>query len=219
MQPIADALRACSDGRFAVDVVEFPGHGDTLAGDSSLFRMAHFVDVMASRVAMCESPPVLFGYSMGGYVGLALEARLPGSFAAIATLGTKFLWDVATAEREAARLDAAVIAAKVPRFAETLAARHAGAGGWETVVARTAALLRHNGVDPLLTPELLSRIGIPVTVAVGSRDDTVSVEESTSCAARMPRGRCEVLDQVPHPIERVPTDSIVSLVEELMRAS
>ncbi len=184
--------------------------------DDAHFRMAHFSAVLSARVALCESPPVLFGYSMGGYVGLALEAHVPGSFAGIITLGTKYVWDPSSAEREASRLDPAMIAAKVPRFAEALAARHAEAGGWEAVVLRTAMLLRDNGADPLLTPDVLARVGIPVTVAVGARDDTVSVGESTSSAAHMPHARCVVLDDVPHPIERVPVDTIVSLVDDLM---
>ena len=55
----------------------------------------------------------------------------PNLVTGIATLGTKFYWDPEVAARETGRLDPQKIAAKVPHFARTLAARHPAAG-WET---------------------------------------------------------------------------------------
>lgn len=214
MLPVVEALRGALEGEAMVEVLEFPGHGQTPLADGAHFRLPNFVEHMARIVAACATPPWLFGYSMGGYVSLALEARAPGSFAGIITLGTKFEWDDESASREAGRLDPVVIASKVPRFAAALAARHEHAGGWETLVVRTAALLRDNGRTPLLSPDVLERIGIPVTVAVGSRDETVTVDEAQRAADVMRHGRCAVLPDVAHPIERVPPDAVVSLVRE-----
>jgi pimeloyl-ACP methyl ester carboxylesterase len=220
MQPIASALGALRDPQsgepITVEVVEFPGHGSTALTDGTRFLLTDFVDVLAAAVSRCASPPLLFGYSMGGYVGLALEARAPLTFTAIVTLGTKFEWTVQTAEHEAARLDPVVIASKVPRFAATLTARHAGPGGWETMMVRTATLLRANGRAPLLSLDVLERITIPVTVAVGADDETVTVMEAESAAGVMLRGRCVVLDGVAHPIERVPVERVVELVRNTL---
>lgn len=216
MQPVIEALRRAFEGEAVVEAVELPGHGHTPLADGSRFRLPDFVDDLARVVAARATPPWLFGYSMGGYVALALEARAARSFAGIITLGTKFEWDEASASHEAARLDPVVIAGKVPRFAAALAARHEAAAGWETVVVRTAALLRDNGRAPLLTPDVLERIGIPVTVAVGSRDETVTVDETQRAADVMRNGRCVVLPDVAHPIERVPPDAVVSLVREAL---
>lgn len=216
MQPVADAFRPLGDGRVEVRVVEFPGHGNTPRADADAFRITTFVDDLARAVSTCHQPPLLFGYSMGGYVGLALEARHPGTFAGIVTLGTKFQWDVEGAEREAARLDPVTIATKVPRFAATLEARHAHAGGWETVMVRTAALLRANAQAPLLSFDVLERIGTAVTVAVGDKDDTVSVTESQQAAEVLRLGRCVVLPDTPHPIERVKPELLVGLMQPLV---
>jgi pimeloyl-ACP methyl ester carboxylesterase len=216
MQPVAHALLGAFDGHFAVRVLEFPGHGHTALADGSRFGLPDFVEALARVVDACATPPWLFGYSMGGYVGLALEARAPRRLAGIITLGTKFEWDETSASREAGRLDPVVIAGKVPRFAAALAARHEHAGGWETVVVRTAALLRENGRAPLLSPEVLEHIGIPVTVAVGALDETVSVDESQRAADVLRNGRCVVLPDVAHPIERVSHDTIVSLVKSAL---
>ena len=220
MQPIVEALEAFGDGRIRVEVLEFPGHGRTPLDGDGTFRLPHFVDVMASAVsAMASRPPVLFGYSMGGYVGLALEARSPNTFSGIVTLGTKFEWTPGYAEREASRLDPVAIELKIPKFAAVLAARHEHAGGWEGVMVRTAALLRENGNAPLLTVEALERIAIPVCVAVGSKDDTVGVPEAQAAAEVMLRARCQVLEDVPHPIERVPVQRIIDLLRPMLSAS
>lgn len=217
MQPIVDALSAHTDGLFHVESLEFPGHGATpiARADDEQFRLPRFVDVMALAVARCASPPLLFGYSMGGYVGLALEAQSPGSFRGIVTLGTKFEWTPESAERESLRLDPAIIAAKVPKFAEVLAARHEQAGGWESVLLRTAALLRANGGAPLLSVDVLERIGVPVRVAVGTKDETVSVAESRAAASVMLRAEFVELEGVGHPIERVPTATVIDLLRPL----
>jgi pimeloyl-ACP methyl ester carboxylesterase len=220
MQPIVDALTAFGEGRIHVVALEFPGHGRTpLPGDRA-FGIPHFVEAMAQAVGELRGPPpLLFGYSMGGYVGLALEARSPNTFSGVVTLGTKFVWTPSGAEREAARLDPVALELKVPKFAAQLAARHEHAGGWETMMVRTAALLRENGSAPLLTVQALERIAIPVCVAVGTKDETVGVAESQAAADVMLCGRCEVLEDVPHPIERVPVQRIVDLLRPMLKPS
>ena len=60
-------------------------------------------------------------------------------------------------------------------------------------MVRTAALLRENGRAPVLTVEALERIGIPVCVAVGTKDDTVSVAESQAAADVIVNGQCPLL--------------------------
>jgi pimeloyl-ACP methyl ester carboxylesterase len=129
--------------------------------------------------------------------------------ASVATLGTKFRWDPETAAREAGRLDPATIRLKVPRFAEALAVRHANAGGWEAVLARTADLLRDLGDHPLLTDEVLARIAQRVHVIVGERDNTVSVDESSAVARALGSGSLTVMPDTPHPIEQVSIDALV----------
>jgi pimeloyl-ACP methyl ester carboxylesterase len=222
MQPVAEVLRTLGN----VVVVELPGHGETPLPEDTSFGMGTFADAIAAEVARLQSvagdagipvlAPVVFGYSMGGYAALALEARDPGRLAGIVTLGTKFEWTPEVAEKESSRLDPTAIAAKVPKFAETLGARHAGAGGWEIVLLRTAALLRDLGESTLLSPSALAGISIPVCIAVGSRDDTVTAQEAERVAGTMKDATTTVLPDVPHPIERVPPETIVGLMRELL---
>jgi pimeloyl-ACP methyl ester carboxylesterase len=201
LDAVAEALRP----RFRVHQLDFEGHA-TSPPRQRPFRIQHFA---GNVVELIERTGIgstsIFGYSMGGYVALYLAGERPELVERVATLGTKFRWDPETAAREAARLDPATIRAKVPRFADALAERHAAAGGWESVLASTADLLRSLGNDPLLTDVTIARIRQPVRVIVGERDNTVSVDESADVARRFPKGSFTLLPGTPHPIEQVDT--------------
>jgi pimeloyl-ACP methyl ester carboxylesterase len=201
LAPLAERLSAQLGS--GVHVVEFEGHGRTppRADGYSMERFAE--QVLEWLDAAGIERAAAFGYSMGGYVALHLARVRPERVTAVATLGTKFRWDPATAEAESARLDPAAISAKVPDFADALAARHAGAGGWEAVLARTAALLRSLGARPLLTDDTLADVRQRVRAMVGDRDATVSVEETAGAVRVLPEGELCVLPRTPHPIERV----------------
>lgn len=232
MEPLADACRA-SNAFAAVDVLELPGHGNTPLGDAA-FSMPRFAEVIRARVSQCASahnapghnasahnaaghnarehdaPVVIFGYSMGGYAALLAEATHPGLCAGIVTLGTMVTWSPEIAEGAARRLDVQGIRTKVPAFAQVLEARHANAGGLELTLARTAALLRGLGASPSLTPDVCAKVRAPVLLMVGTKDDSVTLAQSDAMAATMSRASAVELPDVPHPIEKVPLDLLVS---------
>ena len=211
LAPLAERLTERLAGRGRVHVVELEGHGATPSARP--YAMAHFVgNVLATMDARGVERAALFGYSMGGYAALLLAAAHPGRAARVVTLGTKFRWDPETAAREARRLDPAAIRAKVPRFADALAARHAGAGGWEGVVARTADLLRALGDAPPLTDETLGAVRCPARVMVGDRDATVTVEETAGAWRALGDGELAVLPRTPHPLEQVDVGLLEVLV-------
>jgi pimeloyl-ACP methyl ester carboxylesterase len=218
MAPVADAARA-HEVFAAVHTLELPGHGRTPAlsdaesdaESDAAFSMPAFADVIAARVRELAPQRVLvFGYSMGGYAALLAEQMQPGLVAGIVTLGTMLAWTPEVAEAGARRLNPEGMRAKVPAFADALAARHAEAGGWELTLARTAALLRALGEAPPLTTTSVAQIAAPVRLLVGSRDDSVTLEESQRLAEAMPRAEAVLLDGVPHPIEKVPLDLLIA---------
>jgi pimeloyl-ACP methyl ester carboxylesterase len=215
MQPVADALTA--SGRFGtVAVLELPGHGRTPLDDDAGFSMPGFADALAAGItARGMEQPLIFGYSMGGYVALLLESRAPGTLGGIVTFGTKLHWTNEVAAAASARLDAAVLRAKAPAFADILAARHAEAGGWERMLARTGALLRALGASPWLDTPALTAVHCPVHLLVGADDDTVHFEEAATAASHIPHARASLLENVSHPIERVPLALIVREMTDL----
>jgi pimeloyl-ACP methyl ester carboxylesterase len=209
--PLADALANGYD----VHCVELGGHGSSPAAGE--FRIESFAeDVRKLMAARSIERAAIFGYSMGGYVALYLAARSPELVTSVATLGTKLAWTPAVAERETSRLDATTIRAKVPKFADLLERRHAGAGGWERVLANTAALMRSLGDAPVVDAGLLASIRQPVRLMVGDRDNVVSVEETLSAARGLASGEASVLPKTPHPFEQVRVELVASMLGDFV---
>jgi pimeloyl-ACP methyl ester carboxylesterase len=204
----ADQMRGFEkvfDGERQVFVIDFSGHGrnadDSGKADSSGgFTIGRFAaDVRALLDANGIRKADVFGYSMGGYVGLHVARHHPDRIGSVMTLGTKFAWDPATAGKEAARLDPEVLEAKVPAFAAQLRERHGG--DWATVVRSTAGMMRGLGAAQDLTADDLRAIPHRALIAVGDRDAMVSIAESS-----LPAGECLVLPATPHPFEHVNYD-------------
>ena len=212
LEPLRAALAAA--GR-RVHTLDFEGHGTT-AGRDRPFRIDHFVEnVVAHLDAHALATVDVFGYSMGGYVALALAAGRAHAprVRRVATLATKLAWTPEVAAREGAMLDAETIRRKVPKFADALAARHTGAG-WEHVLVSTRDLLHALGEHPVVTPATLASIAPPVRIMVGDRDTTVTVDECVEAMRALPAGELEVLPATPHPLEKVAVARLVwSLAE------
>jgi pimeloyl-ACP methyl ester carboxylesterase len=201
---------------YDVHLLELEGHGETPA-DGDAYDTARFAqnvrDFMSAHQIARAS---IFGYSMGGYVGLHLAAESPDLVTSVVTLGTKLAWSVETAARETRRLDPATIRAKVPQFAESLERRHVGAGGWEVVLRKTAAYMTGLGERPAVNAAVLSRIQQRVRLMVGDRDTAVTVDETISGVRSLGSGDVAVLPSTPHPIEQVRMPLLASLVRDFL---
>ena len=208
LDALADALRP----RFRIHQLDFEGHASAPSRGRP-FRIPFFAENVVELLDGAGIGSARFlGYSMGGYVAVHLAMERPERVEAVATLGTKFRWDEQTSAREAARLDPHAIRARVPRFADALAARHERAGGWESVLAHTAEFLRDLGARPLLSDATLARVRQPVRVIVGDRDNTVGVEESAAVARALAVGSLTVLPNTPHPVEQVDLAALVPVL-------
>lgn len=209
LAPLAERLRA----RHAVELLDLEGHGDAPAR-GRVARIEHFAENAAAAIEQrMGGRAALFGYSMGGYVALHLAATRPELVSRVATLGTKLRWSAEIAAREGAMLDAARIRAKVPRFADALAARHRAAG-WEAVLAATREMMTALGARRLLDAATLATLTMPVRLIVGDRDATVSLDECVEAYRALGSGELEVLPATPHPFEKVNLDRLAtSLVE------
>lgn len=207
LAPLAAALQA-SDPH----LIELAGHGATELGDHP-FSIDGFVAQIARQldVTGVESAD-FFGYSMGGYVALALALAHPQRVRRVVTLGTKFEWTPDVAAREASRLDPDKIREKVPAFADQLRARHADSGGWRGTLSRTAQLLAGLGAAPVLGAAELAQIAQPVCIMVGDRDVTVSVEESARITRILPSASLAVLPATPHPFEQIDHALLATLI-------
>jgi pimeloyl-ACP methyl ester carboxylesterase len=196
-----EQLKELFSDTFNVYTFDFHGHGssevdDTLSIDLFTVQLNRFLqDHNLTK-------PVVFGYSMGGYVALNLERVQPGSFEKIVTLGTKFGWNPESSKKESGYLNPDVILEKIPHYAKYLDGLHTGIG-WRSLLQKTASMMLGLGDNPILTNEDLSSINCDVTLMLGGEDKMVSQEETRAIASRIDSATFELLEGVPHPIDKI----------------
>lgn len=206
--PLIDALQ----NRYRIHTLNFSGHGGTaITGDFSIARFADEVRAYldANRIDAID----IFGYSMGGYVALHLAKTHPERIGRVFTLATKFEWTPETAAREIRMLNADKIVEKIPAFAAELEKRHAPQD-WKAVLARTVAMMIGLGDRNPLTVDDLERIPHTVRLAVGDKDQMVSLEETAAVYRRLPHASLCVFPDTPHPIEKVDAERLARELEE-----
>ena len=213
LAPLASLL----ENDFSVHILELEGHGST-----PLTTAGYSVEGFANGVARYIrgeriERPVIFGYSMGGYVALKLAADDRDLVSAVMTLGTKLAWTPDVAARETARLDPGKMRAKVPKFAEALERRHGGiAGGWEAMLANTSALMTELGEAPVVDSVMLPRINQPARLMVGDRDSLVTIDETRDAVKNLPRGQLAILPDTPHPFENVRSTIVEAMIRDFV---
>jgi len=198
--------------QFDLYCMDFEGHGS--AGPvSSPFRIEYFVENVLGFLDEHELPQVnIFGYSMGGYVGLTLAKEYPERINKIATLGTVLQWNQNIARRECCYLDPDKMEEKVPQFVDELEERHPY--GWKSVVNQTREMLRHLGHAPNIREESWQNVQSTIRLHVGDKDTTADVESTVQVYKKLQNGQLCVLPDTPHPFEKVKMDSLVaSLIE------
>lgn len=199
---------------FNVHTFDFDGHGtksDT-EGDFSIERFAQNLKNFMEQHEIQK--PLVFGYSMGGYVALRLESlETTRTFEKVVTLGTKFDWNKEGSEKEAELLNAGKIEEKVPAYASYLKSLH-GEKQWKTVLEKTAKMMLELGKKPSLRPYDFHHIQIPVHLLRGSLDTMVTEDETTNVQELLANGTFHQIPDWKHPIDKIPTED---LAQELLR--
>jgi pimeloyl-ACP methyl ester carboxylesterase len=202
---------------FDVYMPDLPGHGARSAEQSftSVESLVSFLNSYIEEWALVK--PVVFGYSLGGYVALLHALEFPGKVQVVITFATKFHWNPEEAGKQEKMLNPAVIEIKVPAFAQLLKERH-GNDHWPLVLIRTVQIMHNLGMSSLLTPDTVRDVSIPVYIAVGSDDQMVTQEESRVIAEAIPLGHFQIIDGLPHPIEKIPGVAIADLIRDCYHA-
>ncbi|MCS7076341.1 MAG: alpha/beta fold hydrolase [Bacteroidia bacterium] len=193
-------------------ILDFEGHGQN--NTNSEFSIQRFATQVIQYIKAEITQPVnVFGYSMGGYVGLYIAQHYHGIIDKLFTFATKLDWNAETAQKEVKMLNPAIIRQKVPKFADELQKRHEGIG-WENVLFKTAEMMLKLGQSPLVTVQTVKSIDIPVQMGVGDKDTMVSIEESISICRNIAKSSFCVLPNTLHPIEKIDIHFLLPLIRK-----
>ncbi len=193
-----------------VHIMDFSGHGEASWPQEGLSIETFEADVLRLMDTQSIAAAHLFGYSMGGFVGLRLALSAPERIRSLTTLATKMIWTEGACAKEAAMLNADMMEAKIPKFVAGLAAAHSR-HGWRKLVEHTQRLI--SGMSRYcFEPEELAGIRQPVQMMVGDRDKMVSIDETMAAYRTLPIGSLTVLPNTPHPLESVDTKLLASLI-------
>jgi esterase/lipase len=159
------------------------------------------------------SNPIIFGYSMGGYVAIYHSLYFSNKSEKIITLGTKFSWTTESATKETKMLNAEMISEKVPQFARQLKLRH-GEEYWRMVLNKTASMMIEMGMKNPISIEDLKDLEIQVRFGLGDKDQMVSIDETVLFYKATRNGSFYVLPDTQHPIEKVRTEELVYQIKQ-----
>ena len=193
-----------------VHSLNFSGHGG--ASFQNNFGIEQFAADTLQYIKSHQLKQItIFGYSMGGYVALWLAKQYPEVVGKIFTLGTKFDWSVESAAHEVKKLNAEKILEKMPAFARILENRHKP-NDWKMLMQKTADMMMALGERPLLTKEIFETIQQPTLICLGDQDDMADRNYSEQVASFLPSGEFLLLENTPHPIERVDLKKLISII-------
>lgn len=197
MYPLSTLLDDIAD----VHILDFSGHGEARWPDEG-YSMSRFEQDVLELLNERSIPAAhIFGYSMGGFVGLRLAKSNHDRVLSVITLATKFDWTEENCLRESQSLDPDALETKVPRFVAGLAQAHPR-HGWRKVVENTRDLLKGMSEHRFLNGDLGS-IQAKVRLMVGDRDKMVRIDETRDAFRNLPNAELAVLPGTPHALEAV----------------
>lgn len=199
---------------FEVFTYTFKGHGGSQI-PSEDFTISNFAsEVIDFLEENSLDKIIIFGYSMGGYVGLYLAQHFPEKVEKLYTLATKLDWTIEGSVKEAAMLNPMKIKEKVPKYAMALEQLHGSY--WEALMGKTAQMMLNLGENPALTEADYAQITIPVLLSVGDKDAMVSIEESVFAYRKIANAAFCVMPKTIHPIEKVDLNAVAFQIKRFI---
>ncbi len=197
--------------RFEVFSINFSGHGGLSLPPS--FSIGLFMEDVLLFLEQEKIKSInIFGYSMGGYVALALAKKYPEKIKKIITLATKFDWTAESSLKESKNLNPELILEKFPAFAKELEHLHSSTN-WKLVLVKTADMLNEMGKNPPLKWGNFNSISTPTLLALGENDKMVSQDETIKVNQEMLYSKIHILPGAPHSIEKISTKLLVEMME------
>lgn len=214
----SDQVRALADklsANYKVHTPDLAGHGGRAIPNEPFSIQLFAANVLDYMKTNGLDKASIFGYSMGGYVGMYLASRHRERINKVVTLATKFHWDELVSAKEVQTLDPDKMEQKIPAFADMLKNRHTPEQ-WRYVLMKTREMMVNLGNDNTLKPDHFKAIEIPTLIMLGDRDRMVTLDETLNVFRSLPKAQMAMLPNTPHPMEQVDADMIAYFVHKFI---
>ncbi|HEY7113825.1 MAG TPA: alpha/beta fold hydrolase [Thermoanaerobaculia bacterium] len=201
--------------RFRVLKPDLPGRGENPAAASG--DIEGYADFLEALVAALPSPVGVAGFSMGGYVALALLRRRPENVRAVAFVDTRAEADDEEGKKKRDEAIATVRADGVEKIADGMVPRLLSepALAHRDLVERVRRIILRQKPETVAADltamrgrrdatDLLAGLGLPALVVVGERDALTPPALSERMASAIPGARLVTIPGAGHlaPMER-----------------
>lgn len=171
-----------------VHVLDLPGHGRSPNLPTRLSIPELALALRAWLQASELDRPVYVGHSLGGFLGLVLEARWPGTLGALALHAPKTSWSHEAIAQFRERLDPYRLMRQALRFAEQLRGRHAHPEQperwWRLCLEVSEMVGAYRDGGPL-SPQDLERLQLPIWLSCGGHDALFPPAEAAELARQL----------------------------------
>jgi methylmalonyl-CoA epimerase len=197
--------------RLHVVGVDLSGHGaSALPSDDTLTIDRMAADARRALDALEVPQAHVFGFSMGGAVGLQLASSHPNRIRRIGVLSTNATWTDALASTLQRQLHLEHLRDRAPERAARLTARHEAP---ERLLPALRAFIGHLPAATDRMVSTLEEIEAPTLVAGLDRDPLFDLEATRALHRHLPDARLAVLPGDTHSLPNAPLDVLVPLLQ------
>jgi esterase/lipase len=208
-----EPLEECLKDRFQVYSYDLPGHhGKSFPEEKFTFTtlQQHLYEYIKEfQLNGC----FVFGYELGGYLALTLEAKRSGTFDGIFTWATDYDWSHQKVQSYKQLFATDKIEKRDSLFADKLNLLHFPSD-WKEICKETLQLIEYTSKHALSESEI-DNILCKVRIALGDQDEVVTIEESAAFYRQLPSGSLLVLPNTTHAIEEINLELLKSEIIRL----
>lgn len=198
---------------FSVYTLDFSGHGSR-KNVPDKFSIHLFANDAIKEINKHKVERInIFGYSMGGYVGMYLAKYFPHMVENLITLGTKFRWNPSVSKQFCEMIELQKLK-KNSTVWKKLVAKHGKKT--ETLIQRLHQFFIEMGTDaPLKLEEFLS-IESKTLILKGDKDDVITEEECRNVKEHIIQSEYKVIPNTSHAWEAVDIKHLSEIIEEFI---
>ncbi|MFN8279363.1 MAG: alpha/beta hydrolase [Saprospiraceae bacterium] len=196
-----DPLRGFLEPHFETLPFNFTGHGGRRIQPEGFTMTSMAAELYSWIIQENIFRPIIFGYSMGGYVALKCEAQHPGLIGHIITLGTKFDWSTESTDKQITGLDINTWRQKIPYYVSSLEKIHSP-NDINILADQTRLMMQHLSQLDYLNESELKNIQCRVSLLLGALDRMVTQEETMHIQQCLTNSVMKILPETKHPLDK-----------------